>query len=469
MLHIGVSILLAAPVFLFRDIPLLDLPIHIAQEHILFDPAISDARQYYIPEWRLFPNMALDVMVYLFHLVLPLDLAIRVFLCVVILQLYWGVQAIAHVTAEPAAHRSFGLMAALFIYNGPLLMGFIDLSFGIGTALLAFALWVRYGRWPSVMIFFAILASIILLAHLFAFAIYALCIGCYAGGLLFRAAHTGDRRTALSLGLSVVHLLAPLLLYCFGIAHDSAESLILQSDIHHKAWALLTLPGVSDLLFNIVFLTLVALALILNWYQLEITRTLLPVLGGLLIVFVILPYQVALGTWVDYRVPTILVLVLIASLKWRVPQTSLRPTELGLLLLFSIRIGLLYSEWWQWQPVFAEYRSAFQLLPAGAKLLPVGSHPEAIEPAEHPPLSHIDALAVTERGVFVPTMLAGLPYQMLHYAPGARRLQRAFQDGTSRQDDYDYVLIVHPDPETTPRNIEPIFCGQSFLLARIIK
>jgi hypothetical protein len=462
-----VSILLAAPFFLFRDIPLLDMPIHIAQEHILFDPALASAGKYYLYEWRLFPNMALDVMVYLLQLALPLDLAIKVFLGIIVLQLYWGVQAIAH--ALPAPGRSFGLAAALFVYNGPLLMGFVDLSFGIGMALWVFALWLRYGRRPLAVIPFGLLASLILFAHLFAFAIYALCIGCYAAGLMFGAIRARDRQSLLLLCLSLLHLLAPLLLYRYGIAHDTAESLIVFSDIQHKSWALLTLPGISDLIFNIVFLALSAVGLIFILRRLDIAKTMLPVLGGLLIAFIALPYQVALGTWVDYRVPTILTLCVIASLKWRVPQATLRPAEFVILLLFVTRISLLYSEWWQWQPVYDEYRAAFQLLPVGTTLLPVGTHPDALQPAEHPPLTHIDALAVTERGAFVPTMLAGLPYQMLHYAPGAKTLQQSFMQGTAVPADYDYMLIVNLTQANTPPNIETIFRGHNFVLARIIK
>jgi hypothetical protein len=467
LLHIVVSVLLAAPFFLFRDIPLFDMPIHIAQEHILFDPALAGARQYYIYDWRLFPNMALDVMVYLLHLVLPLDLAIKVFLGIIVLQLYWGVQAIARALQAPG--RSFGLAAALFVYNGPLLMGFVDLCFGIGMALWVFALWLEYGRRPLAAIPFAILPSLILLAHLFAFAIYTLCIGCYAAGRLVVALRARDWRTVLAVCLSLLPLLAPLLLYRFAIAHDTAESLIVFSDIQHKSWALLTLPGISDLVFNIVFLALLAIVLIVILRRMDIAKTMLPVLGGLLIAFIALPYQVALGTWVDYRVPTILVLCLIASLRWRVARAALRPAEFAILLLFLIRMGLLYSEWWQWQPVYDDYRAAFQLLPIGAKLLPIGTHPDALQPAEHPPLAHIDAFAVTERGAFVPTMLAGLPYQMLHYAPNVHPLQQSFSHGAAVPTDYDYVLIVKPTAENTPPNIETIFFGHDFLLARILK
>jgi len=405
--------------------------------------------------------------VYLLHLVLPLELAIKVFLCIVVLQLYWGVQAIAQ--ALPAPGRSFGLAAGLFVYNGPLLMGFVDLCFGVGMAFWVFALWLQYGRRPFAVIPFAILASLILLAHLFAFAIYALCIGCYAAGLLVVALRARDRQAVLRLCLSLVHLLAPLLLYRFAIAHNTAESLIIFSDIQHKSWALLTLPGISDLLFNIVFLALSAVGLIFILRRLDIAKTMLPVLGGLLIAFIALPYQIALGTWVDYRVPTILILCLIASLKWRAPQATLRPAEFIILLLFLTRMGLLYSEWWQWQPVYDDYRAAFQLLPTSAKLLPVGTHPDALQPAEHPPLSHIDALAVAERGAFVPTMLAGLPYQMLHYAPDVQKLQQSFIAGAAQLSDYDYVLIVNPTQANTPPNIETIFRGHNFLLARILK
>ena len=56
----AVGLLLAAPFFVFRDIPLYDLPSHLARQYVLFGGGAPGASQYYGVDWRLLPNLALD-------------------------------------------------------------------------------------------------------------------------------------------------------------------------------------------------------------------------------------------------------------------------------------------------------------------------------------------------------------------------------------------------------------------------
>src|SRR5579862_8025526 len=74
-----ICVFLAAPFLLLHDIPLFDLPVHIARQHILYDPSIAVAREHYEVLWRVLPNLALDLFVGVFHHVMPIDWAVRLF------------------------------------------------------------------------------------------------------------------------------------------------------------------------------------------------------------------------------------------------------------------------------------------------------------------------------------------------------------------------------------------------------
>jgi len=135
-------------------------------------------------------------------------------------------------------------------------------------------------------------------------------------------------------------------------------------------------------------------------------------------------------------------------------------------ILFAFRLSFMSYEWAGWQPVFAEYRAAFLLLEPGAKLLPINTDPEDLEPDQHPPLSHMDAFAVAERGAFIPTILADRPYELLHYAPEDAALRAAF-NGEPRIQDYDYVLLAYPGAEGLPGGVTEIYRGSNFRLGRV--
>jgi hypothetical protein len=56
----ALTVVLIAPFFVFRTIPLYDLPNHIARQHILFGDGAAGATLYYGVAWRLIPNLAME-------------------------------------------------------------------------------------------------------------------------------------------------------------------------------------------------------------------------------------------------------------------------------------------------------------------------------------------------------------------------------------------------------------------------
>jgi hypothetical protein len=467
----AVAILLAAPFFLFRDVPLLDLPVHIARQHILLDPDFAFTRAYYLPDWRPLPNLAMDIVVHVLHFAVTIDLAIRLFLALTALQLFFG--AIALNRALFGSQARFGLYACLFVFNGPLVLGLVNFSFGIGLSLWVFALWIRRSGRRHSWILFAFLSSVILFAHLCAFAIYGLVVSAYALGKQWRSFTVAPqpRRSALRplavfLLKDLAHLLVPTGIYLTLMSKGMSNREIFVSTPHDKLVALVSMAGFYNYRFDAGCLAVLLLGLLLIWRNLILSRRMVLPLSALALAFVALPGQIGQATLVDYRIPAAAALFLVASIDWHASAKPRRYVDGFVAALFLLRMGVLFMQWAAWQPIYQEYRTAFRLLPPGARLLPIGTHQDFLAPTEHPPLSHMDALAVVERGAFIPTMLADHPSELLRYAPAVAGVHAAFWTSPDSRD-YDYVLIVRPDRVQAPPGVTQVARGRDFILARV--
>src|SRR5665213_360337 len=407
--HAAVTLLLVAPFFVLRDIPLYDLPNHIARQHILFGDGAPGAAQYYVAQWRLLPNLALDAWVGAFHHLVSVDLAVRLFLAATVTQLFWGTIALNRALFGPRSR--FALVAASFAFNGPFLLGFVNLCFGLGMALWTMAAWIKWRDRGWALPLFAFLSCLILLAHLFAFAIYAVIVIAFELGELQHGWRAVRREF-----LALLHLAAPAVLYLGFMPREVTRGAIYYLPWLEKFGALRSVLGFYNPQFDVVCLALLLLGGLLVAARVQLARAMMLPLAALVIADIGLPHQLGEGTFVDYRMPTVLALFLSASLGWREGERrTRRVAESLVLLLFAFRMGAMLWQWHSWQPDFAQYRAAFAQLPEGAKLLPLAEDPNALDPLQHPPLGHIAALAVSERGALIPDLFAERGHQLLRY------------------------------------------------------
>ncbi|MGH6977452.1 MAG: hypothetical protein ACREED_10540, partial [Stellaceae bacterium] len=382
------TILLIAPFFAFRDVPLYDLPNRLAGLQILFGEA-PGASPYYAAAWKLVPNLAAEGWVGVFHWIVSVDVAVRLFLAATVAQLFWG--TIALHKALFGGRSRFAFAAVLFAYNGPLLFGFINLSFGLGMVLWATAAWVRWRDEPWALPFFAAISCLILLAHLFAFAVYALVICAYELGLA-RQRRRHPRRNWLAL----LHLLAPVALYAIGMRHAVGGGLAYVSPLI-KFVQLVGAIGFYNPLSDMLSLLAALLGVVIVAQRVEFAREMALPLAALVIAYIALPHQIGTATFVDYRLPPVIALFLCGSLNWRESRRRAH-AEIFVAALFVSRWLLTVVQFHGWQVDYAQYRAAFAQLPPGATLLPLTRDANAVDPAAHPPLAYVDALAVDERG-----------------------------------------------------------------------
>lgn len=452
------TILLIAPFFAFRDVPLYDLPSRIAGLQILFGET-PDAGAYYTAAWKLVPDLAAAGWVGALHWIVSVDTAVRLFLAATVAQLFWG--TIALHKALFGGRSRFAFAAVLFAYNGPLLLGFINLSFALGIVLWAVAAWIRWRDQPWALPCFAAVSCLILLAHLFAFAVYALVICAYELSVT-RQRRRHRRREWLAL----LHFLMPVALYAVGMRHAVGGGLAYVSPLL-KFVQLAGAIGFYNPLFDMLSLLAALLGLVLVAHRLEFAREMTLPLAALTVAYIALPHQIGVTPFVDYRLPPMIALLLCGSLNWRESRRRTH-AELFVATLFALRWLVTVVQFHGWQADYAQYRAAFAQLPPGVKLLPLARDADAFDPAAHPPLADIAALAVGERGALVPDLFAGSRYELIDYRPPYQAVSTQLPTAALAPK-FDYVLLIRPDELSAAQvpRYRAIARGRTFILGQI--
>ncbi|MGH6994970.1 MAG: hypothetical protein ACREES_04680, partial [Stellaceae bacterium] len=261
-------------------------------------------------------------------------------------------------------------------------------------------------------------------------------------------------------------LLVPVALYAFGMRHAVGGGLAYVSPLL-KFIQLAGAIGFYNPLFDMLSLLAALLGLTLVAHRLEFARDMTLPLTALVVAYVALPHQIGVTPFVDYRLPPMIALLLCGSLNWRESRRRTH-AELFVATLFALRWLVTVVQFHGWQADYAEYRTAFAQLPQGVRLLPLTRDANSINPAAHPPLAYIAALAVGERGALVPDLFAGSGNELVDYRPPYQAI--ATQVPTAAlAPNFDYVLVIRPDELSAaqvPRYRE-VGRGRTFVLGQI--
>ena len=135
--------MMAAPLWVGRFLPLLDLPQHLAITTVLLhhdDPAWQLAAYFEPQRGELTPYWAHYLALEGLGRVMPVDAAARVFLSLYVLALPWAAMALARALGRPPA---LGLFAIPLALNANLYYGFIAYCWSVVLLLWALALLAR--------------------------------------------------------------------------------------------------------------------------------------------------------------------------------------------------------------------------------------------------------------------------------------------------------------------------------------
>lgn len=414
----------AIPPLVVRLPPLLDYPNHYVRIWLLSGGVHTQPlSSFYAIDWRAaWTNVGVDLIARLLgpligvHALAPLLLTAATVLpplgAVVLNQrLYPG-------------WRPWQVGIPLAAWATTLLAGFLNYQIGLGLALVAAALdpWVERRASPAqLLIVRIVVATALLVIHIFALGFYALLLGGLAIGpsLAVLREPDGPRRVALRI-LAVAGAVAlPLLAYALTApalpGHGALAPIWGPATWQYKLDVLLCAFATYDARIDGLFFGVLALivGVAAGRKLLDVHHGLLIGVVGLIVLALIFPTWAAETGWIDTRLPIMALLTLLAAVNPRLGVSG-RPAAAmaaGLLALVAARAAWIGHIWELRQSDVRSIERALAEVPPGATVMPIEHRPSVRGKAAAPPgryfhmgtsFFHQYTLAVMDRRAFSP-------------------------------------------------------------------
>ena len=397
--------------------PLADYPNHLARMHVLAeidrDPALAAI---YGVDWKLLPNLAMDLVVPPLVPLLGVETAGKVFLALSLVLLVLGTVALRRALYGRAGFWPLALLP--FLASTVLAYGLLNYLFGVGLMLLALACWFATAHWPAAprLALTGLFALLLFFAHLVAFGAFGLCV---LAAVLAREPRLLSAAGLKALVLEGLPFLPALVLLLAGSPTLGGE-LSLQYILWDKLRGLLTpvlfQSPLRDLLLAGPPLALIAWAFASRRLSLE--RRLRAPLVGLALAYLAMPTWLMDNWGNDLRLALPIFALLIAGARLR-PDTGRAAVVIAAACALGLvaRSGTQSADWLRYDALYAELRGAVRDLPEGAKLLPVidwVTSPAGVAPTPAlGPFYSLPVLALLERPLFVPSLFTAHDRQVL--------------------------------------------------------
>lgn len=488
-------VLAVTPILLVPQVPLHDLPNHVARQYIILnlqhDPVL---RQFYTVSWALVPNLGLEMVNLLLGPLLGVAASARCFCVLVLGTIFIGTRSINRQIGGPGAFAY--RLAPLFSYCGPFQFGFLSFCLGIGASLLAFGLYLRLrnSRGAIRIPCLAAAGTLVLLIHVAPFLIFALVVSGFQFSISARQyREEGWFRFLLGLVIAQARLLsfiAPpiILLLLAQIDSGGPDGTLRWASPIDKlaalaAMTMYALPWAEIPMLVLAFVG-AAVAFRRGWVRLDPRGA--GVLLFLVLAFALTPRGGLGGAMVDYRFPSaaiFFVLGFIVPGSTIFPGSAIVPGSMGAAEtrtlhywfggLIAARVASIAVLWLGWQPVLAEFDAAFARLPLGARLeVIVGPRASTLE-ERSPPLHHVAARAVTLRQAFEPDIFADLTGHVLQLTPQYRPFRRGTLRNRLDSIDpvYSHLLVIYPDTAWISPDVRltTLFVGRAFILSEVAR
>jgi hypothetical protein len=364
------SLVLAAPILAMSVPWFCDLYFHMARMAILENPHAAYIADWYRPDWRLVPNLAMDLLVPTLGKAIGTAAATRIFVALTFVLTLTGTLALHH-----AIHRKltwFPLVACLFIYNWVTFLGFANVLFGNALLLWALALWfhARARTVPFRVVLGAVCAVILYTCHLFALGLYALVIASAEVARL-RESRLRAREIGGSLAVTVAPFLIPLgLLLSSRTAEASTPGL--DYVLAAKLFALLTPFITVDIPVDLAVAagTGALLYLLVRERALVVARELRFALVALPVLVIAIPTSFFGTDLADFRLPALGIFIAVAACRFG--EQSGRWLQRGVLAgaaaLFAVRMTAIAIDFAVAEPEVTAITQQFRAMKPGAVL-----------------------------------------------------------------------------------------------------
>jgi hypothetical protein len=409
--------LLLWPIFAVRVPCLGDYLNHLARISIMKDIGGSLVLQrYYQTSWKFVPYYGMDIPVLLLTRMMSVYAAGRIFVAACVLM-----PVAAAAALRWAAYRRIGylpLLAGLFSFNHLLERGYVNYLFSAGLSVLLFAGWIATeGRRPfrRAALFSAGLMALYM-CHAFALLVYCILVFGYEMGRAWRA-HFRPAREIAACWLAAALQAVPVLVIGSVLGGNSEVhgSYTYYGTILDKIGALISplyfpsgFAGGDTIIVGCI-LFLVACALVL-WRELRFAPVLTGPVLALLIASVAMP-SVLFNAWgCDFRIPLIVVIVLIAGLAAPGSSRGRMAAVLACTLAFvALRSAGALAVLTTFNRQIAEVRRTLAPLPDGAKLLVVDTGQADAKWRALPATAtgHVPLIAAIDHHAFVPYLFIG--------------------------------------------------------------
>jgi hypothetical protein len=367
---------LIMPLLLVEVPPLTDYPNHLARALFLAfgatDPVMS---KMFAANWQIAPNLALDIVLPPLLQIMPPLIAGKVLL---------GFAAVLPATGAIAFNRAcferrsyWPLAVGLVVYNVPFLLGFINFQIGVGVALWGAAAWVWMARYlPLSGAMFGVLFGLAaFFSHLFAFALYALLIGCWEAAGVFQRGLRSDGIvpfTVRRLGSATIALIAPVILYLISPLAGTGGAVFRNEWLTKLKTFAVPVAGYSPALtYGILAGLGLILAGLLITRRLQIAPLAFLAFPVLTLVFFALPTGAKGVFYIDTRIPVMMGFLLFAATLPRVPRNVGVAIFLAIAAMFVARMSLISRVWIDAQQDVSDVRAVLSAVTPGSRVLAV--------------------------------------------------------------------------------------------------
>lgn len=483
---------LVVPFFLVDMPPVLDYPNHLARLYVLaFGPGDPVLSAMYQPEWRLVPNLAIDLVGPPLMQVMPVDVVGRILLAGSLVAPVAGV--IVYHRAVFGVRSWWPLASAVVAFNGIFFMGFMNFLYGVGIAFMGAALWIRFiDRRPLVAIAgCAGVAVVLFLCHLVGILFLALLIGSreLAGVWQLRADRKEAIRRALWRGAAIgVALVPALVLYRYSVVSETSAGMKWVEPFRKLIELLVPFMTYGKSLTLAAFV-LVGAAFILLWRNTLVDAGSAIAFVVLLAVYAAAPGEMKSVAFVDTRLTAILGFLAFAGIRPVVPVRAAATVAAGAAMLLVVQTGFVAYVWHDHRRDLAEFRESIRPVEPGARVLVVtgegvasNDYFEREPPSRKIPLLfrtdlHMASLLLIENRAFWPLLFAdrrqqplvagsqyaslALPtapppdYRVLVYDVSPEDLELLRATNTRELDAFDYVLLTHAGAVDDVASIRP--------------
>ena len=497
----SIAILLAVPFLLVDVPPVLDYPNHLARLFVLAHPDDPILSQMYAPNWRILPNLGMDVIGAALLRITDVHVGGRLLLALSLFAPLVGV--IAYHRAVFRRWSLWPLASAVIAYNGIFLLGFMNFQLSLGLALTGAGGWIalrRRDKWLLLVGWGVVAATLTFLSHILGLVLFTVLVGAGEADRLWRLRQSPDFSRAFfsAAGALVIALTPALLLYAQSPLSDPGARPGPWFWQPKLWWIFAPFMTTNSGLTLVTACALLSLLFLIR-RQIDLAPGLLLVLAALMLGFVVAPAKAINGVFIDLRLATMMGLLVFAALQPRLSarQGAYAGVVLGALtVLRCVDVG---AGWIDHRRDLAELRAAIAHVEPGARVLAASGEPAQIGdedrpernlPGVHRVDTHLAALLVIERRAFWPLMFAHPAMQpVVVRAPFDRIAQPLAEpvewpsiqgpQGTADQlpdapylagwrSDFDDVLLIGP-PRSQQQiaGLSPLYPGSYVKLYRI--